>query len=102
VFVRNTYQLAIPSHIRSAPFQRPGRGIGCGGVSAAAGSAVEFEAWASVSKLSGMNTRSFVQKTTKNLQAMGTALTWIIEAIFAYTCCALNCLFIYLLVMRIC
>jgi hypothetical protein len=22
VFVRNTYQLAIPSHIRSAPFQR--------------------------------------------------------------------------------
>lgn len=45
-----------------------------------AGSSAESEAWALVQQLSGMNTRSFVAKTMKNLQAMGTALTWIIEA----------------------
>ncbi|KAJ7853009.1 hypothetical protein B0H14DRAFT_2580580, partial [Mycena olivaceomarginata] len=39
-----------------------------------------FEAWALVQQLSGMTTKSFLQKTTKNLQAMGTALMWILES----------------------
>ncbi|KAJ7715696.1 hypothetical protein B0H14DRAFT_3633005 [Mycena olivaceomarginata] len=43
-------------------------------------SVVESEAWSLVQKLSGMTTRSLLQKTTKNLQAMGTALTWILES----------------------
>lgn len=46
------------------------------------------EAWALVQQLSGMTTKSFVQKTIKNLQAMGTALTWILEAMFATFCIA--------------
>jgi hypothetical protein len=41
--------------------------------------AAGFEAWPLVQQLWGMTTKSFVQKTTKNLQAMGTALTWILE-----------------------
>ncbi|KAJ7801009.1 hypothetical protein B0H14DRAFT_2615699 [Mycena olivaceomarginata] len=44
---------------------------------------VEFEAWSLVQKLSGMTTRSLFQKTTKNLQSIGTALTWIIEVSFS-------------------
>ncbi|KAJ7862954.1 hypothetical protein B0H14DRAFT_2575178 [Mycena olivaceomarginata] len=44
------------------------------------GPAPDCEAWGLVQQLSGMTTKSLVQKTTKNLQAMGTALTWIIES----------------------
>jgi uncharacterized protein YeaO (DUF488 family) len=65
-------------------------------VSVGAGSTVESEAWALVQQLSGMNTRSFVQKTSKNLQAMGASLTWIIEVINAYACRALNCVLLIL------
>jgi hypothetical protein len=49
-------------------------------------SVVESEAWSLVQKLSGMTTRSLLQKTTKNLQAMGTALTWILEVRFSIFC----------------
>ncbi|KAJ7696646.1 hypothetical protein B0H14DRAFT_2650113 [Mycena olivaceomarginata] len=38
-----------------------------------------FEAWA-LSNSSPGNHQFFLQKTTKNLQAMGTALTWILES----------------------
>jgi hypothetical protein len=49
------------------------------------GPTAESEAWALVQHFSGMNTKSFVAKSLKNLQAMGTALTWIIEAKHIYS-----------------
>ncbi|KAJ7301296.1 hypothetical protein DFH08DRAFT_827698 [Mycena albidolilacea] len=59
---------------------RPSSGAAMAGTSSS-GPAPDCEAWGLVQQLSGMTTKSLVQKTTKNLQAMGTALTWIIEAI---------------------
>ncbi|KAJ7724345.1 hypothetical protein B0H14DRAFT_3519648 [Mycena olivaceomarginata] len=49
-------------------------------VATAPGSTANSEAWTLVQRLSGLNPKSLLQKTIKNLQAMGTALTWIIES----------------------
>ncbi|KAJ7900705.1 hypothetical protein B0H14DRAFT_3423314 [Mycena olivaceomarginata] len=49
-------------------------------VATAPGSTADCEAWTLVQRLSGLNPKSLLQKTIKNLQAMGTALTWIIES----------------------
>ncbi|KAJ7738218.1 hypothetical protein B0H14DRAFT_3516087 [Mycena olivaceomarginata] len=49
-------------------------------VATAPGSTADSEAWTLVQRLSGLNPKSLLQKTIKNLQAMGTALTWIIES----------------------